>query len=509
MVSTWILFALAAVAAAQDCQDYVSYTGQAHAPFSSGKYNFSSMRPPEECRSFSSSEVEGVITDMQQKIADPDLYQLFQNAWPNTLDTTVRWVGNSSDDTSEELSFIITGDIDAMWLRDSANQLKSYLPVLSANNTIGSLYRGAINLQARYLNESFFCQAFQPPAESQISATANGAVDNDNVTPSYNNNTVFECKWELDSVASFLDLSASYYRVTNDSSFFSNYQWTQTVQSILNQSYYLQNSTYSADGSVTTTPYTFTRLSSDSEGTQDNSGSGNAFENTGLIRSWFRPSDDATIYQGFIPANMMFSSALSSSVSIANAIGESDLADQMSTLAKTVSKAIQKWGVKKVTTVDGQTTSVYAFEVDGYGSQNIMDDANLPSLLGAPVYGYVGTNDTTFQATRKLLLSSKNPYYGNGSVIAGIGSPHTGFGRVWPMSLIVRIMTSDDDEEIISTLELLLGSTGGTGLIHESVNVNDGGDFSRQWFAWANGLFGQMILELYQRKPHILQHSFQ
>jgi meiotically up-regulated gene 157 (Mug157) protein len=350
-----------------------------------------------------------------------------------------------------------------MWLRDSANQLKSYLPVLSANNTIGSLYRGAINLQARYLNESFFCQAFQPPAESQISPSTNGAVDNDNVTPSYDNNTVFECKWELDSVASFLDLSANYYRVTNDSSFFSNYQWTQTVQSILNQSYYLQNSTYSVDGSVTNTPYTFTRLSSDSEGTQDNSGLGNAFENTGLIRSWFRPSDDATIYQGFIPANMMFSSALSSSVSIANAIGEADLADQMSTLAKTVSKAIQKWGVKKVATVDGQTTSVYAFEVDGYGSQNIMDDANLPSLLGAPVYGYVGANDTTFQATRKLLLSSKNPYYGNGSVIAGIGSPHTGFGRVWPMSLIVRIMTSDDDEEIISTLELLLGSTGGTG----------------------------------------------
>lgn len=339
---------------------------------------------------------------------------------------------------------------------------------MSVNNSIGSLFRGAINLQARYLNESYFCQAFQPPVESQISPSSS-QFTNDLVFPAYDPSIVYECKWELDSIASFLDLSVNYYQVTRDSSFFRNYQWTQAVQSILNQSYYLRNGTYSANGQVNNPLYTFTREERNSDDTQDNNGMGNAFESNGLIRSWFRPSDDSTIYQGFIPANMMFSSALSSAASIAIAIGQSDLADQMSVLAKSVSKAIQQWGIKKVTTADGRTASVYAFEVDGYGSQNIMDDANLPSLLGAPVYGYVGINDTVYQNTRSLLLSTRNSYYDNGSVIAGIGSPHTGFGFVWPMSLIVRIMTSDNDEEIIRTLELLLGSTNGTGTLLDTI----------------------------------------
>ncbi|KAL1988721.1 hypothetical protein VTN96DRAFT_8421 [Rasamsonia emersonii] len=470
------------------------------------------MRPPPECRTFVSPEVEQTIARMKRTIADPDLFRLFENSWPNTLDTTIKWRGHA-EGSDEELCFVITGDIDAMWLRDSANQLQSYLPVLrrnSSSNSIASLYRGVINLQSRYILENPFCQAFQPPKESGLPPVQNGASHDDTVFPPYSNQTVFECKYELDSLAAFLEVSSDYYSATKDAAFFGKYQWLDTVRAILNETRAMQIGTYSSNGSVNTSPYTFSRTTSSSEDTLDNNGIGNPFKTgTGLVRSAFRPSDDAAIYQGFIPANMMFATYLQSTSAIAAAVGQPGLAAEMQSFAAEIRQAISKYGITSISNSIFGQDNIYAYEVDGYGSRNIMDDANIPSLLSAPFFGYVDKNDPVYQATRKVLLSEDQPYYMAGPVISGIGSPHTGPGYVWPMSVIMRIFTTDDDEEITSNLKLLLSSTNGLGLLHESINAYNQSDYTRPWFAWVNGLFGQMILDLDSRKPYILKQSFQ
>ncbi|KAL1968048.1 hypothetical protein VTN77DRAFT_2177 [Rasamsonia byssochlamydoides] len=487
--------------------DYTTYASTPHAPFSTGRYNLSSMRPPPECRTFTSPEVEQTISRMKGVIADPDLFRLFENSWPNTLDTTIKWRGYA-DGTDEELCFLITGDIDAMWLRDSANQLQSYLPVLTANsssNSLASLYRGVINLQSRYILANPFCQAFQPPKESGLPPSVNGAANGDTVFPPYSNLSVFECKYELDSLAAYLEVSSDYYNTTKDAAFFGKYQWLDTVRAILNETRAMQIGTYSSNGSVNVSPYSFSRLTTDNEDTLDNNGIGNPFKSgTGLVRSAFRPSDDATIYQGFIPANMMFARYLQSASLIAADLGQTDLANEMQSFASEIRQAISKWGITSV----GQE-GIYAFEVDGYGSRTIMDDANIPSLLSAPFFGYVDAQDSVYQATRKVLLSEDDPYFMEGPVITGIGSVHTGPGYVWPMAVIMRIFTSDDDDEITSNLKLLVSSTDGLGLLHESINSYNQADYTRPWFAWVNGLFGEMILDLESRKPYILKQSFQ
>jgi meiotically up-regulated gene 157 (Mug157) protein len=255
---------------------------------------------------------------MESVIKDPDLYRLFQNSYPNTLDTAIKWKGYAADNAQEELTFVITGDINAMWLRDSSNQMQSYLPLLNASNdpnSIASLYRGVINLQARYLLTSPYCNSFQPPVESNIPPNWGGS--DDTVFPNYPPDFVFECKYELDSLAAFLEVSANYYSATGDASFFGRFHWVQAIEAVLKVAEDMKTPTYGDNGSVLQSPYTFTRITSRSTETLANDGIGNPVaKGTGLIRSAFRPSDDSTIYQLFIPANMMFSSYLSSTADI-------------------------------------------------------------------------------------------------------------------------------------------------------------------------------------------------
>lgn len=493
------------------CPDYFVYANERHGPFSSGAYNLSYQRPPLRCRTFNSSLVEDTITRLQGEISDPDLYRLFENSFPNTFDTAVRWRGYAANNSDEELTFIITGDINAMWLRDSANQLQSYLPLLKPDesfDSIASLYRGAINLQSRYINTSPHCNAFQPPIESGLELGNNSYGATDEVVPQYSNQSVFECKYELDSLAAFLQISHDYYTATNDIDFFSQFQWLPTVQTILTTVYNLTNGTYDSEGRVLDQPYTWERTSTSATETLANLGRGNpVLGGTGLIRSAFRPSDDSTIYQLFIPANMMFSHFLNTTATIMSQLPSplaSSLASDMTSLAATIRTAISTLGTTTIT--NGET--IYAFEVDGYGSHNIMDDANIPSLLSAPFFGYPAS-DPIYQSTRSYILSPQNSYFMRGPVINAIGGPHQSFGMAWPMASIVRILTSDDDDEIRSTLREIVSSTDGYGLIHESVNSWNVSDWTRQWFSWANGLFGQAVLDLSVRKPGLLGESYQ
>lgn len=279
-----------------DCPDYSSYSTQIHQPVSSGKYQLSSMRPAPACRTFNSSVVETTISDMESVIADPDLYRLFQNSFPNSLDTAVKWKGYAANNSAEELTFLITGDINAMWLRDSANQMQSYLSLLQADSSpdsIASLYRGVINLQARYVQEAPHCNSFQPPVESGLAPVQNQVLP-DIFTPPVANTTVFECKYELDSLAAFLEISTNYYEATGDLKFFEDFQWVDAIHTVLETTKALLVGTYAANGSVNISPYTWQRTTTIGTETLDNDGKGNPVQDgTGLVRSAFRPSDDA------------------------------------------------------------------------------------------------------------------------------------------------------------------------------------------------------------------------
>lgn len=365
--------------------------------------------------------------------------------------------------------------------------MQSYLPLLNAsssNNSLASLYRGVINLQSRYLLTSPYCNSFQPPAESNIPPASNSAADTDNVTPAYSNSSVFECKYELDSLAAFLEVSTNYYAGTNDVSFFGQFQWIDAVQSVLDVASAMTTPTYGPDGSVLTSPYTFQRTTSRASETLLNDGLGSPTgANTSLIRSAFRPSDDSTLFQLFIPANMMFSAYLNSTTAIMSQLSDpraADLASQMSDLSSSLREAITSVGT---TTLRGDGSTVFAYEIDGFGNYHLMDDANIPSLLSAPLSGFLTTSDPLYQATRSYVLSgTANPYFMRGPVISAVGGPHNGPGYAWPMASIVRILTSDDDDEIVGQLRQIVSSTDGLGLIHESISTFDQSDWTRQWY---------------------------
>ncbi|KAJ4392993.1 hypothetical protein N0V93_002197 [Gnomoniopsis smithogilvyi] len=556
--------AVGPVSTDDDCPEYGRYAAMRHEPFTGGSWNLPYQRPVKGCRKVVVDEVEEVIREMNKTVKDPDLFRLFENCFPNTLDTSVMWTGVSSENVKEELTFITTGDIHAMWLRDSANQLQSYVSLLHpppqqppttsppAPSKLASLFRGAINLQTRYLLASPHCNAFQPPVEAEM-APGNDGNPHDLVFPAYDPAVVFECKYELDSLAAFLQLSWDYYSRTKDARFFVDASkrkkgggrhagWKAAVVAILDTAEAMRQGTYTSSGMVHDSPYRFERISSVPTESLGNRGNGSPVrEGTGMVRSSFRPSDDSTTFQLLVPANMMLAKYLelcaeivagvekeeakAASVS-SGVIGKEKAAqgvlkdeekdedeagngetvtERMKRMAKEIRKGIDKYGKVK----HPDFGEIFAYETDGYTSTSMMDDANLPSLLSAPLTGYLPRTDPTYRATRKFILSPANPYYGHGPVLNGTGGPHIGPGMVWPMSLIVGIMTTDDDEEIKDLLRQVLASTDFLGLIHESVNVHNAALWTRSWFSWANGLFGQMMLDLRARKPHILKISFQ
>ncbi len=487
----------AGMATGQACPDYSSYSVQQHPPLSNGSYQLSYMRPDPGCRTFNLSEVEDTITAMAKSISDPDLYRLFVNAFPNTLDTAIRWKGVAAGNPDEELTFIITGDINAMWLRDSANQMQSYHSLLKASsdkNSLASLYRGVINLQARYLLEAPYCNSFHPPVESGLSPEATETSSSDRVWPNYNPSQVFECKYELDSLAAFLEVSTDYFHATGDAAFFGRFQWFDALQAVLDTATAMMTPTYAPNGTVLPSPYTFTRTTTRSTETLANDGLGSPVAGgTGLIRSAFRPSDDSTTLQLFIPANMMFSYYLEQAARIVDRLGPKappGLAFRMHGFAAGLRAAILRHGIVMHPNMGGGHVPVYAYEIDGFGSSILMDDANIPSLLSAPFFGFTSIQDPVYQNTRRAILSktggpnqyNTNPYLMHGPVITAVGGPHLGPGFAWPMASIVRILTTEDDDEIADQLHMLVSSTSGLGLIHESIDTFEVDRWTRQWY---------------------------
>ncbi|KXT03296.1 hypothetical protein AC578_4818 [Pseudocercospora eumusae] len=495
------------------CPAYEHYARFAHHPYSDGPMALPYQRPSKQCRTFESDLVEKIIKDMNSTMVDRDLARIFENAFPNTLDTTVRWHVDGTEKQESKMqqifkvpgswegpqSFIVTGDINAEWLRDSTNQLAQYQRLAKKDKKIHNLILGAINTQAEYVIESPYCNAFQPPHPSKLSPGDNG--QGDNVHPGYEPGQVFECKYELDSLAHFLRLGNEFYDHTKSTEFL-NQRWFHALESLLRVLDQQSKSTFDQDtGAFERQAYRFQRNTNTGTETLNLNGNGNPLNwGTGLIRSAFRPSDDATIFGFFIPANAMMAHELKRTAEVLIAAGKPKVGEELKSRGDKIEKGVWEHGVVQTK----KWGSVFAFEVDGYGSHVLMDDANVPSLLALPYLGFLRKDERTYQNTRKMILSKDgNPYYLTGSAFKGIGGPHCGLNNAWPMSLLIQAMTSDDDDEITELLKLVKKASP-LGLVHESINVERIRDYTRSWFAWANSVFAQTILDLAERKPHLL-----
>ena len=426
---------------------------------------------------------------------DPDLARLFENAFPNTLDATISWHvdedGKGSKYTKPRphqyamkgianwvgaQSFIVTGDITAEWLRDSTNQLQGYQALASQDKDIYTLILGAINTQVEYMIQSPYCNAFQPPPPSGLMTSDNGPEDI--VSPTYDSNFVFECKYELDSLAHFLKLSNEFYKHTASKAFLTP-RWYLALRSILDVLKHQSMGSFNeSTGLYVMNEYRFRRHTYSGTETLGLQGLGNPVgDKIGLIRSAFRPSDDVTILPYFIPANAMIAVELRRTASLLIDEDNSELALELTEWAEGIEYGIREHGIVRHKVYG----DVYAFETDGYGSHIFMDDANLPSLLSLPLLGFVKSSDEVYQNTRRMILErAGNPYYLEGKDFSGIGGPHVGLKNAWPMSRLVQAMTSDDDNEIMASIHAVRNSSK-LGLIHESVNVQMASDYTSKW----------------------------
>ncbi|KAF2395694.1 hypothetical protein EJ06DRAFT_534827 [Trichodelitschia bisporula] len=487
------------------CPDYASYSKHRHGPYSEGRLRLPYQRPAPTCRTFHSDTVEKVITDVTERMLDPDLARIFENAFPNTLDTTVRWHVDSTKKKSEDgrwegpQSFIVTGDINAEWLRDSTNQLAGYQALAKKDKKLANLIHGAINTQAEFVIAAPYCNAFQPPPLSGLAPTPSG--QGDSVQPMYQMDEVFECKYELDSLAAFLALGNEFYEHTGSTAFVTP-RWERALETLLLVLDAQMRPTFDTDkGSFVGNEYTFQRRTNTGTETLSLAGLGNPLNGgTGLIRSAFRPSDDATILGFLVPANAMMSVELKRLGAVLKAANKLKFAADVLDRADRLEKAVWEHGVVE----HKKYGRVFAYEVDGYGSQIMMDDANLPSLLALPVMGFVGRDDPVYKNTRRMVLSKAgNPYFLTGDDFKGIGGPHIGLQHAWPMAVLVQAMTSEDDDEITRCVQMVRNASI-LGLVHESINVDINRDYTRSWFAWANSVFSMTILDLAKRKPHLI-----
>ncbi len=442
---------------------------------------FESHRPPLAKRNFTSKAVEGAIAEFKAGVKDPELAWLFENCFPNTLDTTVFYaLKGARPDT-----YVITGDIDAMWLRDSCAQVWPYLPFIKKDEKLRQLVAGVVNRQAHCVLEDPYANAFYKD-DSKVSEWK---TDHTDMKPG-----IHERKYEIDSLCYPIRLAYRYWKETGDSKPFGE-EWKRSIELTLQTFREQQRKTGKG-------PYHFQRQTSAPTDTLPMGGYGFPIKPNGLVCSMFRPSDDATVYPYLVPSNFFAVVSLKHAAEMVDAVFKDEkLTSELKGLAAEVEQALQKNAI----VTHPQFGKIYAFEVDGFGNSNLMDDANVPSLLALPYLDAVPQNDPIYQNTRKFVLSGSNPYFYKGTAGEGIGGPHVGKdGMIWPLSIIARGLTSSDDAEIKHCIAMLKSTHAGTGFMHETFNKNDPADFTRTWFAWANTIFGEFLWKTYQQKPQLL-----
>lgn len=438
------------------------------------------QRPAVADRKFTSAVVEEFISGIATRIGDPTLRRMFVNCFPNTLDTTVQpGEFDGHPDTA-----VITGDIPAMWLRDSSAQVWPYLPLAATDAALRKLLEGVIRRQTRCLLIDPYANAFM--ADLTAPALSWSLQDRTEMKQG-----VGERKYELDSLCYPIRLAHGYWKSTGDVAPF-DAQWQKAMALIVETMRVQQRK--AGEG-----PYRFARMAENAVDTLTH-GLSSPAKPVGMIACCFRPSDDACTLPFHVPANLFAVASLKHLAEMAEAIlHDAKLATDASALAAEVSTALHKYAVAKT-----DAGTIWAYEVDGFGGHILMDDAGAPSLLGLP-YLKSSPDPALYARTRAWAWSTANPWFIRGSAGEGIGSPHIGRDTIWPMSQTMFALTSTSPAEIARMLQLLKAGSADSGFIHESYNKDNARDFTRPWFAWANGLFGEMIVSVAEHHPELLR----
>ena len=441
---------------------------------------FPTVRVPEAKRKFKSPAVEKTIQRIKASIGNKELAWMFENCFPNTLDTTVDFeVVNGKSDT-----YVITGDIDAMWLRDSSAQVWPYLPLMREDPLLQRLVAGVINRHTRYILQDPYANAFYKD-EHKISEWHS---DKTEMKPG-----VHERKFEVDSLCYPIRLAHGYWKASGDTSPFDE-SWRQAIAAVVRT--FREQQRKNGNG-----PYHFQRKTETQTDTLAGKGYGPPVNPVGLICSMFRPSDDATVFPFLVPSNFFAVVSLRQAAEMLDQIhNDKEAAEQCRGLAAEVEGALRQFAVVNH---DG-VGRIYAYEVDGFGDFYCIDDGNVPSLLSLPYIKAVGPDDEVYLNTRKFVLSANDPYYCVGKAANGPGGPHAGVGMIWPLGLIVQGMTSTDENEIRYCLDALQRTHAGTGFMHESFDKDNPNHFTRSWFAWANTMFGEFVLKVFSERPKLL-----
>ena len=442
--------------------------------------DFPVVRVAEAKRRFKSAAVERTIARVQSSIGNKELAWMFGNCFPNTLDTTVDFeVINGKPDT-----YVITGDIDAMWQRDSSAQVWPYLPLMAEDPQLQQLIAGVINRQTRNTILDPYANAFYKN-ETKVSEWKSDLTD---MKPG-----IHERKWEVDSLCYTIRLAYGYWQHSKDTAPFDD-AWREAIVKIV-QTFREQQR---KDGKG---PYHFMRRTEWQTDTVPGRGYGNPAKPVGLICSIFRPSDDATVFPYLVPANFFAVVSLRQAAEMLEQIRhDAELAGQCRALADEVEKALHEHAIVR----HAELGQVYAYEVDAFGNYYCIDDGNVPSLLSLPYLGAVKASDKVYQHTRKLVLSDANPYYCQGKVANGPGGPHVGMDMIWPLGLIVQGLTATNDAEVKQCLTTLQQTHAGKGFMHEAFHKDDPKNFTRSWFAWANTIFGELVLKTFNERPGVL-----
>ena len=429
-------------------------------------------RPPMEERAFVSPAVDAATEAIAAQITHPKLADMFRKCFPNTLDTTVHY---AEDEDGRPDTYVYTGDIPAMWLRDSGAQVWPYLAYVNEDEGLRKMIAGVINRQ-------FKCILIDPYANAFNVEPVGPADKSDFPKPGP---YVFERKWEIDSHCYPVRLAYAYWKKTGDTSVFGDL-WMDTAKTIL--ATFKEQQRKEGHGS-----YIFLRKTDRQLDTKCVVGQGNPVKPVGLIASSFRPSDDATTFEFLVPSNFMAVTTLKKMAEILDTVnGKPEMAAECIALAAEVDQALHEYAIVQ----HPKYGPIYAYEVDGFGSHQLMDDANVPSLLALGYLDPEMYKDPVYLNTRRFVWSEDNPYFKRGKAGEGIGGPHMGTDAVWPMSIMMKAFTAQDDDELRACLVQLLNTDAGTGFIHESFHKDDAGNFTRSWFAWANTLFGELISKL-------------
>lgn len=414
------------------------------------------------------NSVNTLIDKVKEQFKDDvKIGEMFEKCFLNTINTTIKRMDDGT-------SYVLTGDIPAMWLRDSVCQVRPYLVLAKEDNEIADMIEGLVERQFRYIQVDPYANAFNE--------VANNMGHQSDLTDM--KSEVWERKYEIDSLCFPIQLSYLLWKNTGRTSQF-NEVFIKGINTIIDLWTIEQNHEKNS-------LYKFERLDCRQLDTLSRSGKGPIHKATGMTWCGFRPSDDACQYSYLVPSNMFAVVVLDYVNEIAiDILKDEKLAKKARKLRDEINKGIQEYAVYN----HPRCGEIYAYEVDGLGNYNLMDDANLPSLLAMPYLGYADLKDEKYINTRNFILSTENPYYHIGKYASGVGSPHTPENYIWHISLAMQGLTTDDRSVKRELIDTMKNTDAGTYLMHEGFHPDDPNMFTRDWFSWANMMFCELVLD--------------